>query len=187
MGCDAGGVTIRRRVVVTVSALMLATQLGSPLAADEPTLEQLTEISAYLADNDVEALRAYLRLNPALLDGDTPLAALLREFMTRSENLANYLGFEPDLRDAVRAARADDDNADPADEPAELPPRARDEQEPQVGTAPVPRPGRTSPEPDDGDGTDLGTPGGNEDPDGPEPPGEAPEVAPAPGGGEAIY
>lgn len=75
---------MRRRILVTASAMMLATQLGSPLAAAEPTTEQLGTISGLLELNDVEGLRGYLAQHPDLAEGDTPLASLLRRFLVES-------------------------------------------------------------------------------------------------------
>ncbi len=97
---------MKRKFGITVSAMILALHLGSPLAAQQASVEQLNEIAAYLATNDVEALRAYILLHPDLLEGDAPLAALLREFMEESVDVATYLGFEPDLRDAVTQGAA---------------------------------------------------------------------------------
>lgn len=84
--------------------MMLAVQLGSPLAAAEPTMEQLGLLAGYLEGNDIEALRAYVLLHPELLDERSQLALLLRRFMKESVNVAKYLGFEPDLRDALEGA-----------------------------------------------------------------------------------
>ena len=95
---------MKRKFGTTISAMMLAVHLGSPLAAAEPTLEQLGVIADYLEANDVEALRAYVLLHPELLDENSQLAALLRQFTEDSVNVTEYLGFEPDLRDAVRGA-----------------------------------------------------------------------------------
>ena len=75
---------MRRRILVTASAMMLATQLGSPAAAAEPTPEELSTISTLLETNDVEGLRGYLADHPDLAEGDTPLAALLRRFLVES-------------------------------------------------------------------------------------------------------
>lgn len=99
---------MKRTFGITVSAMILALQLGSPLAAAEPTLAQLNEIAGYLESDDVEALRAFVLLNPALLEGDTPLTVLLRRFMEESVDVANYIGFEPDLRDAIARETATD-------------------------------------------------------------------------------
>lgn len=75
---------MRRRILVTASAMMLATQLGTPAAAAEPTTEELSTISNLLETNDVEGLRGYLAEHPDLAEGDTPLAALLRRFLVES-------------------------------------------------------------------------------------------------------
>ena len=92
---------MKRRIGICVSAMMIAVKLGSPVAADPPTLDQLTEIAALLADNDVAALRDFLLLHPELLEGNTTLANLLREFMDSSGDVATFLAFESDLRDAI--------------------------------------------------------------------------------------
>lgn len=84
---------MRRRILVTASAMMLATQLGSPAAAAEPTTEQLGTISGLLETNDVEGLRGYLAQNPDLAKGDTPLASLLRRFMVESVGGNDYFGY----------------------------------------------------------------------------------------------
>ncbi len=116
------GEFMKRRTGVAVAAMMLAASLGQPAAAAEPTLEQLSEIAAYLGANDVDALRKFLLLNPGLLEGNTTLASLLRDFMQDSSDVATYLDFEPDLRDAVVAstpvapAPASRDIARPSDE-----------------------------------------------------------------------
>jgi len=85
-----------RKFVSSISALILAAQLGSPLAAAEPTVEQLSRIEAFLADNDVAGLRAYLDRNPELLESDTEMARLLREFLRESGELPGYLGYRDD-------------------------------------------------------------------------------------------
>ncbi len=90
-----------------VSAMILAAQLGSPLAAAVPNTDELAEIAGYLESNDVEALRAFLLLHPELLEGDTQLSRLLAEFMSESEDMTGFLGLEPDLRDALRAPSAE--------------------------------------------------------------------------------
>ncbi len=87
----------RRKSASVISALVLATQLGSPLAAQEPNLEQLNQIETLLSENDVAGLRTYLEQNPELLDGDTEIARLLEEFLRISEELPAYLSYEDDL------------------------------------------------------------------------------------------
>lgn len=73
--------------------MMLATQLGSPVAAAEPTTEQLGMISGLLESNDVEGLRGYLAEHPDLAEGNTPLAALLRRFLVESIGGNGYFGY----------------------------------------------------------------------------------------------
>lgn len=94
----------RRKLASSISALILATQLGSPLLSAEPTLEQLDRIEALLAENDVAGLREYIERNPELLEGDSEMAELLREFRRASDELPAYLGYQGDEA--------------PADEPA---------------------------------------------------------------------
>jgi hypothetical protein len=91
---------MRRKVlVVTVTAMLLAAQIGSPQPA-QPTAEQLAVIAGYLESNDVQGLRDYLELHPHLAQGDTPLAALLRRFLVESAG-GRYYRFEPDLSDTT--------------------------------------------------------------------------------------
>jgi hypothetical protein len=108
---------MRRKVLVTVTAMMLAAQLGSPLSA-EPTTEQLGAIAGYLEENDVQGLRDYLALHPELAEGDTPLAALLRRFLVESAG-GRFFQFEPNLSDTVDDLRDEDRPA--RDAPAEPP------------------------------------------------------------------
>jgi hypothetical protein len=117
---------MRRQVLVTVSAMLMATHLGGALSAAEPNLQQLEVIAELLTEKDVTGLRDYLEAHPELTEGDTYLARLLREFMAESEDLATLLGFQPDLSDGVTAAQRStslDDDRDggvdgPGGEPA---------------------------------------------------------------------
>jgi hypothetical protein len=92
---------MRRRLGIVVAAMIVASQLGTPAAPEQPTLDQLALMAEYLEENNIEALRAFLLLHPELLEGDTPLAGELRRFMDETESLSDYLAFEPDLRDAI--------------------------------------------------------------------------------------
>ncbi len=85
-----------RTFAASISALILATQLGSPLLSAEPNLEQLSRIEALLADNDVAGLRDYIERNPELLEGDAEMAQLLRRFLRASDELPAYLGYQGD-------------------------------------------------------------------------------------------
>jgi hypothetical protein len=91
---------MRRKALVTVSAMMLAASLGGPLAAAQPSAEQLGAIAAYLESNDVQGLRDYLEVHPELAEGDTTLAALLRRFLIES-TAPRFFRFQPDLSDAI--------------------------------------------------------------------------------------
>lgn len=91
---------MRRKILVTASAMLLAAQLGSPVSAAQPTTEQLNLIAAYLEANDVRGLRAYLQVYPELAEGDTPLAVLLRRFLVESAAGNDYHRFRPDLSDS---------------------------------------------------------------------------------------
>jgi hypothetical protein len=126
---------MKRKVAITVSAMILAAQLGSPIAAQEPSLQHLTQIAALLTDNDIDGLRAYLEANPDLLEGDSQLAILLRRFMAEALDIATYLAFEPDLRDALGGVAA-------------LPP-ASDEDEDDVEEGSDPGDDDEGPDPDD--------------------------------------
>jgi hypothetical protein len=86
----------RRKLASSISALVLAVQLGSPLAVAEPNLDQLSRIEALLAENDVAGLRAYIERNPELLEGDSEMAQLLRQFLQDTEQLPSYLGYRGD-------------------------------------------------------------------------------------------
>lgn len=111
---------MKRKLGVTISAMLLAAQLGSPLAAAEPTVAQLLQIESYLENNDVLALRLYLQVHPELLVGDSEIAGLLREFYAESSDVTQYLSFEPDMRGAIERALPT------RDDPIGVPGSARD-------------------------------------------------------------
>lgn len=90
-----------RRLSAAVAAMLLAYQLGVSQGAAQPTVDQLGQISDYLAQNDVDGLRAYLLQNPELMSGDSSIAGLLRDFMAESEDATTFFRFEPDLRDSL--------------------------------------------------------------------------------------
>jgi hypothetical protein len=104
---------MRRRILVTASAMMLATQLGSPISAAEPSSGQLNTIAALLEANDVQGLRTYLETYPELAEGDTPLAALLRRFLVESMATNRFHRFRPDLSDAIDDSRSSDPTSEP--------------------------------------------------------------------------
>jgi hypothetical protein len=110
---------MRRRILVTATAMMLAAQLGTPLSAAQPSAEQLGAIAGYLEDNDVQGLRDYLELYPDLTEGETALAVLLRRFLVESIAAETFFRFESDLSDAVNDL--EDDPATGPDTPGEPP------------------------------------------------------------------
>jgi hypothetical protein len=81
--------------------MIVASQLRGPALAEQPTLDQLALMAEYLESNDIEALRAFLLLHPELLEDETPLAGELRRFMAETQNLADYLAFEPNLSEGL--------------------------------------------------------------------------------------
>lgn len=82
-----------RKLSVSISALVLAAQLGSPVLAAEPTLEQLSRIEEFLAGNDVDGLRDYIERNPELLEGDSQMARLLELFLQAADDLPSSLAY----------------------------------------------------------------------------------------------
>jgi hypothetical protein len=108
---------MRRKAAVTVTAMMLAASLGSPLSAAQPTVEQLGVIADLLEANDVQGLRDYLDLYPELAQGETTLALLLRRFLVESA-AARYFTFRPNLSDAVNSSDGSvDDGTSPSPGP----------------------------------------------------------------------
>jgi len=105
---------VRRRMATTVAAMIVAAQLGSPLAA-EPTVDQLNDIKAMLSENDISGLQAYLAVNAELLEGDGQLAILLRRFLLESKHLPNYLSDSP-------IAAPLEEGSDSGDDPVAGPP-----------------------------------------------------------------
>lgn len=149
----------KRKLGVAVSAMILAVHLGSPVAA-EPSLEQLNDIATILADNDVAALCDYLDQYPELLEGDTQLSLLLRQFRRESEDLTSCLGIEPNLRDALvrnpaLLGRQEEGSDSGEDEEPEPGPDPVDEPDPDPAPDPEPNPDpvdEPDPGPDPGDG-----------------------------------
>jgi hypothetical protein len=92
---------MKRRIGVAIAAMIVATHLGRPVSADPPTIDELSEMASLLESNDVAGLRAFLLAHPELLEGNSSLARRLREFMSATSRLSAYLGFEPNLRDAI--------------------------------------------------------------------------------------
>jgi hypothetical protein len=99
---------MKRQVGITVAAMILAAQLGTPATAQDATLEQLSEIATLLSMNDVTGLRAFIEANPTLLQGDSRLSELLRRFLTESGDIATLLAYDGAISSAIEElARAE--------------------------------------------------------------------------------
>lgn len=84
--------------------MILAIQMGNQLDAAEPTLDELGKIAVFLENNDVDALAAFLEVNPDLMEGDTQFAVLLRQFMDESEDMNAFFSLKDagdDLRNSA--------------------------------------------------------------------------------------
>lgn len=92
---------MRRRILVAVTALMLATRLSSSFSHAQPTSEELGVIEDYLNANDVQGLRDYLKEHADLTEGDSRLAVLLRRFLVESAAPNDFFRFDPNLSDSL--------------------------------------------------------------------------------------
>ena len=99
---------MRRRILVAVTALMLATRLGSGFSAAQPTSEELSVIEDYLNSNDVQGLRDYLREHAELTQGNSSLASLLRRFMVESAAPGDFFRFDPNLSNSLNEGQSRD-------------------------------------------------------------------------------
>ncbi len=90
----------KTRLAAVVSAVMLAAVLGSPVRA-QATLEQLNEMADILSANDVSALEAFIEDNPELLEGEEPIAVLLRRFVEELKDLPTFLAVNPNLSESL--------------------------------------------------------------------------------------
>lgn len=96
---------MNRQIGILVSAMILASQLGSPAGAAEPTTEQLRDIASMLSSEDYTTLRSYLRSNPSLLVEDTTLSGLLRELLAQPNESQSI---NRNLSDALRRFGSED-------------------------------------------------------------------------------
>lgn len=72
---------VRRRVSVSVAALIVATQLGSSLGIAAPSAGQLAVLQGHLEARDYGALASFLTNSPDLLSDTSPLSQALNKFM----------------------------------------------------------------------------------------------------------
>lgn len=91
---------MKRSLIVTVSALVLAAHLGGPAAAHFKT-RQLLEIETMINENHWSDLRQYILANPELFEGDDALALELQRFLVATSGFFTFLNFDnsmlPDL------------------------------------------------------------------------------------------
>ncbi|MEL6517751.1 MAG: hypothetical protein AAFR34_02730 [Pseudomonadota bacterium] len=72
------------RLVAVITALAFLT--GNSAAHASFSLDDLLEIERLVMSKDCGALRVYLEVNPALMDGSDPLARELRNFVTEVDS-----------------------------------------------------------------------------------------------------
>jgi hypothetical protein len=87
-----------KRLLAVLTALILAS--GAPSVNASYTFSDLVEIERLLLEGDWRGLRAHLLRTPALLEGDHPLAAELRDFVASVDGGAlGFLATAPELPD----------------------------------------------------------------------------------------
>ncbi|OUS09138.1 hypothetical protein A9Q96_00215 [Rhodobacterales bacterium 52_120_T64] len=91
---------MKKSLIATVSALVIATQLGTPALANFKT-RHLLEIDVLINSGEWVELRHYVQANPELLEGADALASQLTSFMEDTSGLLAFLRFDesmlPDL------------------------------------------------------------------------------------------
>jgi hypothetical protein len=95
---------VRRKLAVTLAAMALAGQLGGtlPLSAAQP--DQIEALQGYLSAGDLRGLAGYVQENPALLDDDSPLAAVLADFLAAYRSGPVLTAFPPQVLADLEAA-----------------------------------------------------------------------------------
>lgn len=72
---------VRRKLSVTMAALIVSMQLGSSFGSAAPIAGQIAEMQRHLASRDYDALASYLLTSPDLLSENSPLSKALFKFM----------------------------------------------------------------------------------------------------------
>lgn len=72
---------VRRKISVSVAALIVSTQLSSSLVVAAPSAGQLAVLQGHLETRDYGALAGYLMNSPDLLSDSSPLSQTLNKFM----------------------------------------------------------------------------------------------------------
>jgi len=86
-----------KKLKVALLSSVLALGLGQAAHAVY-TFEQLEELRQMVDRGDTEAILLYLQANPALLEGEDPLAIILKDFVAMRENPLGRF-FAPSLPD----------------------------------------------------------------------------------------
>jgi len=84
---------MKKTLIATVSALVIATQIGTPALASYKT-RQLIEIDMLISAGKWVDLRHYVTLNPELLEGGDALAVQLLSFMEDTSGFLAFLKFD---------------------------------------------------------------------------------------------
>lgn len=84
---------MKKSLIATVSALVIATQIGTPALASFKT-RQLLEINQLVNAGNWKDLRQYVFLNPELLEGNDALAIQLAQFMEDTSGFLAFLRFD---------------------------------------------------------------------------------------------
>lgn len=71
----------RRKLSVTVAALIVSTQLGSSFGSAAPSPRQIATLQDHLSTQDYDAMADYLATSPDLLSDDSALARVLGDFL----------------------------------------------------------------------------------------------------------
>lgn len=87
---------MKKSLIATVSALVIATQLGTPAMASFKT-RHLTQIDVLITSGTWQDLRRYVAANPELLQGDDALAVQLNSFMNDTKGLLTFLKFNDSM------------------------------------------------------------------------------------------
>lgn len=86
-----------KKLKIALLSSVLALGLGQAAHAVY-TFEQLEVLRELVDQGDTQAILLYLQANPVLLDGEDPLAVILREFLAMRENPLGRL-FAPAVPD----------------------------------------------------------------------------------------
>jgi hypothetical protein len=95
---------IRRKLAVTLAAMALAGQLGGTMTSAAAHSEEIEALQAYLAAGDLAGLAAFVEANPAILASDSPLGAVLADFLAAYRSGGTVTAFPPQIIADLQAA-----------------------------------------------------------------------------------